>query len=339
MRHRPHFATLLALAPFTALPLQAHAASGSADPDAPDYERTRFSSTVFANASSRDGDLDMDLKRFFINIDHDINDVWSAHVTTDIQAQRHSEVTDLWARHAYVQYQQSKAFTLQLGAAPMPWIPRMSKLYGYRYIDPTLLSRAGVGSPAEWGVHAKGDAGDFSYALSVVTGSGYKKPTLGNSPDVEASLEWRPAKGWAVVAGGYSGKRALDNGGLPVEHTARRANLAVGYVSKQFRWGAQGFRASNWGRVTKPGSDSASGWSTWTSYQFVPEWSVFARYDRFEPSRDIDPIRLNTYALGGVEWVPSSKVRLALVGKHEVNETQARRISSNEYGVWTQLSF
>ena len=63
-------------------------------------------------ATSRDG---ADLKRFYIDVDHRFSQVWSAHLTTDINWMRNNSPTDLWVKHAYLQGAFSKALVLRFG--------------------------------------------------------------------------------------------------------------------------------------------------------------------------------------------------------------------------------
>lgn len=84
-------------------------------------------------------DTNADLKRFYINVDHRFGEVWSAHLTTDIQWHRHDDPTDLWAKHACLQGDFSKAFVLRLGAASTPWVGLVDHWYGYRYVESDLV--------------------------------------------------------------------------------------------------------------------------------------------------------------------------------------------------------
>src|SRR5690554_2699366 len=190
---------------------------------------TRFSALIFANASyqdlERDGDnLNVDLKRLFLNFDHRFSQDWSAPLTTDIQWQRYQDPSDLFVRHLYIQRRIGDNHHLRLGNAPDTWILPLAQLNGYRYLDPGLIPMAGHGTPADWGVHLQGGSGAFSYALAAVTGAGFQKPRVGDSPDYQARVSWEVADGLQLHLGGYRGTRAMDKGVRPRLHTAERWN-------------------------------------------------------------------------------------------------------------------
>lgn len=308
---------------------------------------TRVSAQIFVNASQLDRDgvvtddegLAMELKRTFITLDHRFNERWSAQVTTDVQWLRNSDPTDVWVRHAYLQRSFGNGSWLRLGNAPTPWIQAESQREGYRYVDPGLIARTKMGAPADYGVHGQYRQGDFVYAASVVTGGGFQKPRLGNRADVEARVGWTPAKGVELAAGGYRGTRAQDAGSRPREHTAQRWNVMASWVGERSRVGAQYFRAEDWTRITKPGSDDQRGWSAWASYQFAPQYAVFTRHDETRMSLDIDPRTRERYDQVGVEWKPNKYLRLAMVGKRVQQQTAKKKLESHEAGLWAQIAF
>lgn len=308
---------------------------------------TKVSAQVFINASQLDRDgvtsddegLALDLKRTFITVDHRFNQDWSAQVTTDVQWLRNSDPSDVWVRHAYLQRGFGKGNWLRLGNAPTSWIQQESVREGYRYIDAGLIARTRMGAPADYGVHGQYTRGDFTYAVSLVTGGGYQKPRLGKRADIEARVGWTPAKGVELALGGYSGTRAQDAGDRPREHTAQRWNAMASWVGERGRIGAQYFRSEDWTRITKPGSDDQRGWSAWASYQLGPQYALFTRHDETRMSLDIDPRTRERYHVVGVEWKPNRHLRLAAVGKQVRQETAKKRLESHEAGLWAQLAF
>jgi hypothetical protein len=68
---------------------------------------------------------------------------------------------------------------------------------------------------------------------------------------------------------------------------------------------------------TGPISDTATGYSFFTSYEFAGKWSVFGRYDQAKPSKDVVTDLKDTYMNVGVSVKPRKGVDLALVYKNE----------------------
>ena len=314
---------------------------------------TTIGGKIFVNAShinqykngkrtdvSRDG---ADLTRFYVDIDHRFSRIWSAHLTTDINWLRDQSPTDLWVKHAYLQGAFSKAFTLRLGAADMPWASLVNRLSGYRYVDKELVTRLKYGDAADWGVHvlgAVGTRGQFQYATSVVSGSSYKRPRTGDSPNVETLVAWQPTAETVLAVAGYDGKRALDGGDHLTFHTARRWDALVAWASKRWRLGAQYFRARNWNEVRSPRGNRASGWSAWSSAQLAPHWAVFVRHDQADTSERLDPTRHDRYEDFGVEWSMARKLQIAAVYKRERLSHLGMGLSTfNELGLWAQIGF
>lgn len=324
------------------LPLAA--AAQDAPADAP---RTRVSTKVFINASDlqRDGTttddegLALELKRFFINVDHRFNADWSAHVTTDVTWTRNADPSDLWLRHAYLQRRLGEHAVLRLGNAPTPWIAAESSHEGYRYVDGGLISRTGTGTAADYGVHVQGTRGTLNYAAAVVTGAGYKRPRVGDGADLELRVGWAPLASVELAVGGYRGTLAQDAGYAPHLHTAERWNAMATWTGDRARLGAQYFRADNWDRVTTPAEDASRGWSAWTAWQLTPAYAAFARHDRTEESLRLDPTLEERFSQVGVEWEASKQLKLALVGKRTEVESATRDATTNELGVWGQLAF
>lgn len=329
------------------------AGAGSAWADELPVGGTHVGTKLFLDASRLDRDVsgtgadtrdsNADLKRFFINVDHRFSTLWSAHLTTDIKWLRKQDPGDLWVRHAYVQGRFSKAFTLRLGAAPMPWQGLVNKWYGYRYVESDLTMRNKVGNVADWGVHALGSlgaGGRVEYAASVATGAGYKKPRLGNGPDLSARVSFQPNEHTVLGVGGYRGTLGRDVGGRAARHTAQRWSLMAAYADKLWRVGGQYFRASDWNQVLSPQSDRSHGWSIWASRQLTSNVSLFARHDHVEPSGQLDPERRDRYSNVGVEWHATTWLRVAAVWKRSrLTDAGQQLRTDNEAGLWAQVVF
>ncbi len=308
-----------------------------------DHDRTRVSGLVFLNASYQDqergGDnLNVDLKRFWINVDHQFNQDWSVHLTTDVQWQRYQDPTDVFVRHLYVQRRIGDNHRLRLGNAPDTWILPLAQLNGFRYLDPGLIPMSGAGTPADWGVHLQGGSGPVTYAVSAVTGAGFQKPRTGG-PDFQGRVSWEVADGLQLHLGGYRGTRAMDKNDRPHIHTAERWNGAVTWVTGPWRLGAEYFYADNWNRVNQSEPDASNGASVWGSYRINQNYAVFARHDRLNNSRRLAPANERDYYNLALEWRHSNKLRFAAAYRHIDNQTATARQINREFGIWTHLAF
>lgn len=264
-----------------------------------------------------------DIKRFYVGIDHKFNDMFSANVTTDFQYSSTLGSTEVYIKKAYLEANIMPWLDIRLGSTDLPWVPFAEGIYGYRYVENTLIDRTKFGTSADWGVHFKGKfANDiFEYAIAVVNGNGYKKPGFGfgsnrtDGVDVEGRLSahW---KDFTLAVGGYDGKLGAAHG-TTTYHTATRFDALAAYTTGDIRVGVEYFQSNDWKNVTSPVTDSSDGYSAFASYQFTPEWGVFGRYDWVKPNRDTNPALKDNYFNVGVQYTPFKNINLALVYKRD----------------------
>ena len=316
-----------AAAPAPAAPAKAAAASWT--------DNTKISGKAFFNVSNIDqtsdgansgqNGLQTELKRFYIGVDHKFSDVLSANLTTDFRynANGTSKDTLVYVKKAFLQAKFSDALFVRVGAADLPWVPFVEGVYGYRFVENTLIDRTKFGTSADWGVHAGGTFGHgiVSYAVSAINGAGYK--TLSRSSDtldLEGRISVNPIKPITLAVGAYSGKLGKSAGNLPdtaTPHTATRFNALAAYTDKRVRAGIEYFTAKNWNNVTSATTDKSDGWSTFGSFAVTPQVAVFGRYDWVRPSRDGNPDLKDHYYNVGVDFKPIPPIDLALVYKRD----------------------
>ncbi|MGM0481827.1 MAG: hypothetical protein ACQEQZ_07850 [Pseudomonadota bacterium] len=310
-------------------------------------QETAVSTQIFTNLSniqqnpvnsSAEG-WQFDLKRFYINVDQKFNNNWKGFITTDVQWRRQADPTDVWFRHAYVERQFGDQMTLWLGVAPLPWIDYVARKVGYRYIDPSINPMQGFAGPTDLGVHFYQTGERFSYGVSVVTGGGFKKPTVGDSADVETYAAWHLTSAWDIAVGYYSGARAQDKDESQKFNSAERFNGSVNYQTAQWRFGVEYVYASNWNQVATPVEDAKSGWGSWVSYRYAPAYSVFLRYDSSKPSRRLNPTLEKDYIQAGWDWQTTPYLTVAVVAKHKQQNSATNDKDTNEVGVWTLWNF
>lgn len=296
----------------------------------------------------------VDVKRFYLSVTHDFDKTWSVNATTDFNYTSNSGQTQLYIKKAYLQAKIADAFVARLGSADMPWIPFVEDLYGYRFVDLTLIDRLKFGTSADWGLHASGKVlGDrVNYAASIVNGNGYKNPTRSQSMDFEGRVAFVPVTGLTVAAGVYSGKLGKDVAGAAqtVQHTANRFDALVAYVNSDFRLGAEYFSATNWNQVLAEPTDKSEGYSIWAAYNFQQNFSVFARGDQSKPKKDLNPGLKDTYYNAGIAYRPRKNIDVALAYKHDKVENGSLSTGNgtiggvldgkyDEVGVWVQVAF
>ena len=299
---------------------------------------------------SSDSGWGTDLKRFYVTVDYKYDDVWSANFTSDI-GDKGTKRYDLFVKKAYIQAKLSDAVAFRVGSADTPWIPFVEGLYGYRYLENTLIDRLKFGNSADWGVHFLGKSGVVSYAAGVINGRGYSDPSRSKQPDITARVAFEPVKDLTIGVGAYSGKLGQDTDASPADHTATRYDIAVAY-NGSFRLGGEYFSADNWNNVTSAVKDSADGFSGWFSVPVGAKAEVFARYDTANTSKDLNPDLEDTYYNAGVQIHPIDPLLVSFAYKHEeVDSGLGGKINgvgsslpnekgkSDEFGVWAQFKW
>src|SRR5262249_1076462 len=150
------------------------------------------------------------------------NKIFSANLTTDFSYVGADSLTQVYLKKAYLQAKLDDAFVFRLGSTDLPWVPFVEDLYGYRYVENTLIDRTKFGTSADWGAHLSGKVanGMFNYAVAVVNGAGYKKPIRTKGPDFEGRVNFN-YQDFTLGVGGYAGKLGAAHGTV-THHTANR---------------------------------------------------------------------------------------------------------------------
>ncbi|MGN6191224.1 MAG: porin, partial [Rhodanobacteraceae bacterium] len=154
---------------------QAQAAAQAPAPSSPLAawaENTKVGGTMFADFTNIDqtsngtktdaSGTGLDVKRFYLSVDHKFDDIWSASLTTDFNYVSNDGETQLFVKKAYLQGAFDKLATLRVGSANMAWIPFVEDWYGYRFVENTVVDKMKLGSSADWGLHLFGDSGMFN---------------------------------------------------------------------------------------------------------------------------------------------------------------------------------
>jgi hypothetical protein len=328
-----------------------------------DAKKHTYDSTLghYVSSDSTNNGFSFDIKRFYVGIDHTFNDVFSANVTTDFtydSSQCNSPLTidfsgpavnckstgaassQVYIKKAYLQAKIAPELILRAGSSDMPWVPFVEGVYGYRYVENTLIDRTSFGTSADWGAYALGKFADglIEYELSATTGAGYKKLVRTNSMDFEGRINLN-YDGFVAAIGGYTGDRGAQHG-TSTPHTASRFDALAAYADNGIRVGVEYFSATDWNSVTSSTqTDDDDGYSAFASYQFTPEWAVFGRYDWVTTKTKAPALTKveDNYYNAGIQYTPYKMINFALTYKHDKADTKgvfAPYADSDEVGLW-----
>ncbi|MDP9083882.1 MAG: carbohydrate porin [Pseudomonadota bacterium] len=300
-----------------------------------------------------------DIKRLYLTVDHTFNEVFSADLTTDAQFSSSTTagsggVTEVFIKRLFLQAKIDDALVVRAGAYNTPWAQYVEGLYGYRWVEKTMLDRLGFLNTADWGLNAGGAlVKGLTYSASVVNGAGFKNPSRSKTPDVEARVAYSPLQGLSIGLGGYVGhlgQVTVANEKF-AKNTASRWDAAIGYTIAGLHVGGEYFDAKNYKTVnslaagvygtsavvaaTATGAvpkDEANGGSIWASYDFGGKYSVFARGDVVKLSKDVLPGLKDKYVNVGVDYKPIKNVDVALVYKNEKVQHGSASLSGADAG-------
>lgn len=343
--------------------LQAHAGTspgattvgGTMYTDFTDLNQDLTSQSTAGSTSTSSNNYGIDIKRFYLVVDHNFDNIWSANLTTDFNYVSADKETQLFVKKAYVQAKLSDAATFRMGSADMPWIPFDESIYGYRFVEPTLIDRLHFGNSADWGAHFLGHTGNnfVDYALSAVNGGGYKHPGRSKAMDFEGRLAIMPVNGLIIAVGAYTGELGQDTSslapGTPI-NTATRQDALIAYKTSQLTLGAEYFHASNFtpALITSNQTDSASGYSLFGSLSLTDDGiALFVRYDNADPSKDLNPSEKDKYYNFGISFPANQNITWAVAYKHEdlslgpviTTTATVTDTTTKEIGVWAQIKF
>lgn len=326
-----------------------------------------------APAATVTGDIDpngfgLDVKRGYFIVNHTFDDTWSANLTTDFNFASYKDTvtggaagekvttttpeTQLFIKKLYAQGKFEDMATVRVGSADMPWIPYVESVYGYRFVENTLIDRTvaggSYGSSADWGVNLNGKNDMLNYSVSLVNGGGYKNPTRSKSMDFEGRVAFTPMDGSLIIAlGAYSGKRGLDTEAKPALNTASRQDLLVAWKNSGLTVGLEWFSADKWNDVQNAGVTTKSdGTSVFASYDFPGTgYSVFGRADTIKPTKDTFSSQKDEYFNLGFAWKTNPNITWALVYKSDkltdnlkLNST-SDDLKTQEFGIWAQIKY
>ena len=334
--------------------------------------------------------LGTDVTRAYLVVNHQFDDIWSANLTTDFNFASYKAAStstctpsdptqtctvttttsvttpqnQLFVKKAYIQGKFSDLAVFRIGSADMPWIPYAEGVYGYRFVEKTIIDREGFGNSADWGLNLNGSSGMVNYSISAVNGGGYKNPTRSKTIDWEGRLGLTPIDGLIIGVGFYTGDLGQDTeaneakfAAIPAtpttpavpatsKNTASRTNLLVAWKADGLTVGGEYFTAKNFssGLIFSNTTDTEDGYSVYGSYDFPgTDFGLYARYDTVKPKKDTESGLKDTYYNGGFAWKANKNVTWAFGFKSDQlkDDSVLTHVDNKvqEFGVWAQIKY
>ncbi|MDV6332210.1 hypothetical protein [Asticcacaulis sp. 201] len=321
-----------------------------------------------AKSGSKNG-FGFDVKRVYFQVDKKFNDIYSLQMQTDVSPVNQTSGSiagqGLYLKKAYFKAAFDPAFEVSVGSNEMPWIPYAESIYGYRWLENTLLeqnntgARSTFGTSADWGVHVAGKfAQNFAYQVSLVNGKGYRDSSRSEGMDVETRLSAKFDQ-WNFAVGSYTGKRGQQTYSGTTEvvapHTAQRYNALAAFTGDRFKAGVEYFTATDWQTASildtsadHAKADDSDGYSVFSSYRVSPMYTVFGRFDNVKPTKKLAPWNEGNYYNFGIQMSPLKGITLALVAKHDEFDAYAggpalkgakTNTKFNEIGIFSELRY
>jgi len=371
---------LISLAVAAALfaPLAAHADAGDTTIGGVIYADFTSIHTTNAGTDVDPNGIGTDVSRAYFIVNHQFDDIWSANLTTDFNFASYKAAStctvtggavgetctvatsvttpenQLFIKKAYVQGKFDDLAVLRIGSADMPWIPFAEGVYGYRFVDKTLIDREGFGNSADWGLNLNGANGMVNYSISAVNGGGYKNPTRSKTVDFEGRLAVTPVDGLTLAAGFYTGDLGQDTeaneaaatAGAVAKNTATRTNLLAAWKASGLTVGVEYFTAKNFSSklIFHNTTDSENGYSVYGSYDLPgTDFGFYGRYDSVKPKKDTETGLKDTYYNGGFAWHANKNLTWAFGFKSDQLKddsiTTPVDVKTQEFGVWLQAKY
>jgi hypothetical protein len=290
-----------------------------------------------------------DVERTYLTFESAIADIAKMKVTTDIYQNTRSisfkaedgsqtdntdakeikvpSYYDGWLvrlKNAYVDLNFIPLTTLRVGMIGTPWIPTVEKVWGYRFVKPTLTDAEKLFSSADLGVAAvvKLPQGYGEAMLAVLNGTGYSKPEDNKYKDIVPRIILTPfpndvvLKGLGVSGYYYLGKTASGDESLDKNRFGGMVNFGYDFfnIGAEFDMSKDQSMDKNNAKIDTNGSGfSAFGEVKFTKFLPTPlnNLGVLARFDSWDPNTDNENDG-HSLILAGLTYAVAKNVRAVL---------------------------
>jgi hypothetical protein len=246
---------------------------------------------------------------------------------TDAKSIQIASYYDGWSvrlKNAYVDLDLFPLTTIRAGMIGTPWIPTVEKVWGYRFVKPTLTDAEKLFSSADMGaaVIIKLPQGYGEAMLAVLNGTGYSKPEDNKYKDIVPRIILTPfpndaiLKGLGVSGYYYLGKTASGDESLDRNRVGGMVNFGYDFVNigVEFDISKDQSLDKNNAKLDTNGSGlSAFGEVKFTKFLPAPlnNLGLLARFDSWDPNTDKEN-DAHSVILAGLTYAVAKNVRAVL---------------------------
>ena len=243
-------------------------------------------------------------RRITLNYDYDISETFTGRFR--LEADQVANTSDgkigVFVKDAYLTWKDIfPGSNLTFGIQPPPAFEVSESVWGYRFLEKTILDLRGVVSSRDIGISLKGKIdkkGIFNYWLMFGDGSG-NKPEVDKYKRYYAHVQVNPFKNFTMTLyADLNSRPKINDPGSVTNPQATLSNNSLtyaffaGYKEKnKFSLGVETFlnQLQN-GMTGSTGikDKNALGISAFASYNFRENFSVTGRFDYFDPNTDSD---------------------------------------------------
>ncbi len=233
-------------------------------------------------------------------------------------------------KDAYLQWKDVfEGSNLIFGISPTPSFDVSEGIWGYRFLEKTIMDLRGIDPSRDFGIALNGkfnDEGTINYRVMIANGSG-NKPESDKYKRFYGMLHFKPTKELVITLNGdYKAAPSIND---PASTSVPRATISNSTVTgslfaaykepDKFSIGVEGFLQSTQNGYHDPTSTlpdltsrSTMGFTVYASVNFNPDLALVGRYDFFDPnSKSGSKGDSRNLIIGGLSWKPDKNVSIA----------------------------
>ena len=201
---------------------------------------------------------------------------------------------------------------LAIGMVPTPSWALSEKLWNYRSIEKTITDMRGLGGASDIGVTLRGKFGNdglFGYAFMIGHGNG-QKPENNKSKKYYGSLSAKPLKSLTLEVYGDRESKIMNSQSHETMSRTTLKGLAA-YQNEKFTLGAE-LMSQTQKKVTDTTDVKPFGLSlfAWAPIPGSNKLAAFARFDTYDPNRDISTDFKENFISLGLDYTPIKNVHI-----------------------------